>query len=84
MVVVAGFQTAFDLANPAQILLQLHVGMPVGFVDLAGGFAQEVELAQLMRHPWQGPLYSVPDGTLPVTDHPQNRDVVPQRLHLLP
>ena len=81
MLVVAGSQAAFDLPDPSEVLLQLHFGVPVGLVDGSGGLAQEVKLAQLMRHPWEGSLHSVPDGTLPVTDHTQDGEVVPQRLY---
>jgi hypothetical protein len=47
--------------------------MAVGLEDRVRRLAQEVKLAELVRHPRQGPLNRPPYRGLPVADHPQHR-----------
>src|SRR3954454_596641 len=46
--VAPALDLALDRPNPTHHLLQLFLGMPVGLKDRQGGFAQVVEMAQLV------------------------------------
>jgi hypothetical protein len=39
---------------PTHLFLQLFLDMSVGIGDRLGGFAQVMEMTELMRNPWQG------------------------------
>ena len=54
MPVVAGFQTALDLPDPSEVLLEQHLGVPVGLVDWPGGLAQELNDHALKVHGFEG------------------------------
>ena len=63
--------------------------MPVGLEDRVRRLTQEVELAELVRHPGQRSLDRPTDRGLPVADHPQHRHadrlghLAQQRLEIL-
>ena len=59
--------------TPADLLLQLLLGVPVGLVDRPGRLPQVVELAQLVRHPRQHLGHRLADRVLAVGDDPGDR-----------
>jgi hypothetical protein len=63
----------FDPADAAHLLLELFLGMPVGLEDRMRRLAQEMELAQLMRHARQDLGDRLADGGLTVADHAHDR-----------
>jgi hypothetical protein len=67
------FEDAFERADAAQALLELLLGVAVGRVDGLRGFAEVVELTQLVRHAGE----HRPDGglnrRLPVGDDAPDR-----------
>src|SRR3954465_6096869 len=72
--VAPALDLALDRSDPAHHLLQLFLGMPVGLKDRQGGFAQVVEMAQLVRHVGPDLANGKPDRMLAVADHADDRN----------
>src|SRR3954462_4850889 len=72
--VAPALDLALDRSDPTYHLLQLFLGMPVGLKDRQGGFAQIVEMAQLVRHVGPDLANGKPDRMLAVADHADDRN----------
>src|SRR3954454_2166098 len=72
--VAPALDLALDRSDPTHHLLQLFLGMPVGLKDRQGGFAQVVEMAQLVRHVGPDLANGEPDRMLAVADHADDRN----------
>src|SRR3954452_10344661 len=72
--VAPALNPALDRSDPTHHLLQLFLGMPVGLKDRQGGFAQVVEVAQLVRHVGPDLATGKPDRMLAVADHADDRN----------
>src|SRR3954464_12388805 len=72
--VAPALDLALDRSDPAHHLLQLLLGVPVGLKDWQGGFAQVVEMAQLVRHVGPDLANGKPDRMLAVADHADDRN----------
>jgi hypothetical protein len=70
----SAFQSALDRSDPAHLLLQLLLGVPVGLEDRLGRLAQVMEVAQLVSGIGQRGSDRPPDRMLPVRDHAADRD----------
>jgi hypothetical protein len=68
----SAFELPFDGAHPADAFFQFLLGMPVCFLDGLGGFAQIMEVTQLMRHMGQDLFHSTADGVLAIGNHPDD------------
>ena len=62
--ILARGHASFNLAHAFCILLELSLGMPIGFGNRFGSFLEIVELAQLVRDARQGLLDSQTDWAL--------------------
>ncbi len=62
--ILARGHASFNLAHAFCILLELSLGMPIGFGDRLGSFFEIVELTQLVRDVRQDLLYGQADGAL--------------------
>src|SRR3954469_6411280 len=72
--VAPALDLALDRSDPTHHLLQLFPGMPVALKDRQGGFAQVVEMAQLVRHVGPDLANGKPDRRLAVADHANDRN----------
>jgi hypothetical protein len=68
------FQLAFEGPHAAHLLLELLLGMAIGFVDRLGRFAQIVKLAQLVGHARQRGANGPPDRVLAIGEHAADGD----------
>jgi len=73
--VAAALDGALDRTHAPYLLFQSLLGMTVGLEHRQRCLAQEVKLAQLVRHPGQGPCHCPPDRGLPVADHADHRHI---------
>ncbi|AMV25968.1 hypothetical protein VT84_16335 [Gemmata sp. SH-PL17] len=64
---------ARDRADPASLLLEFHLGVPIGRVNGPGALAQVVERAQLVRHTGERLRDRLTDRVLAVGDDSRNR-----------
>jgi hypothetical protein len=65
----AGFQLPFERADAPDVLLELLLGMAIGFIDRFGGFAEVVKLAQLVGNARQRRPDGAANGVLAVGEH---------------
>jgi hypothetical protein len=66
------FQAALDRADTAHPFLEFRLGVPVGLRERARGFAQVMELAELMRDAGQRVRHGLTDLLLPIGDDADN------------
>src|SRR5947209_6225011 len=76
--VVTALDLALDRPHPADPLLQLLLGVPIGLVDRLGRLAEVVEVAELVRYAVERHLDRLADRVLAVGDHASDRHL--QRL----
>jgi hypothetical protein len=69
----AGFQVPFEGADFPHVLLELLLGMAIGFVDRPSRFPEVVKLAQLVGDARQRRADGAPNGVLAVREHPADR-----------
>ena len=70
---IAALHGSLDRADPAHLLLEFLLGMPVSLEDGQSRLAQEVKLAELVRHAGESLLHGPADRGLPVADHARDR-----------
>lgn len=68
------FQLAFEGPHAPHLLLELLLGMAIGFVDRLGRFAQIVKLAQLVGHARQRRADGPPDRMLAIGEYAADGD----------
>ena len=63
------FQCPLDGTDPTHLLFQYRFGMAVRLKDRLGRFAQLMELAELVWHPWQQLGDCLTNRLLAIGDH---------------
>ena len=69
----AGFQLPFERADAPDVLLELLLGMAIGFIDRLGRFAEVMKLTQLMGDSGQRRPNGAANGVLAVGEHRLDR-----------
>ena len=67
------FQCPLDGTDPTHLLFEDRFGMAVRLKDRLGRFAQIMELAELVWHPWQQLGDGLANRLLAVGDHASDR-----------
>jgi hypothetical protein len=63
---------AFNGTYASDTLFELFFGMAIGFIDGFSGFAQVMEVTQLVGYEGQGMVHGFADRELPITDDRYN------------
>src|SRR4029453_11572543 len=73
--VLPALQLPLDGPNPAHPLLELLLGVSVGFIDLFGRLSEGVKSTQLVRDFWKPSCHSPPDRMLPIRNDTHHRNL---------
>src|SRR3954471_20191125 len=70
---IGALHGSLDPADPAYLFLEFLFGMPVRFEDRVSRLAEEMKLAELVRHAGESLLHGPADRGLPIADHARDR-----------